>query len=421
MQAALRGAAAAAGREKPVFFSTESAPDVARMSARPDLYGNTWRSGHDAIPTWGSVLSQYDIASGLARLAHNDSGRGGFFLDCDMLQVGQGEFGNNRVEEIRSHVTMHAMLKSTLLVSTEVDRLSDDVVALLTDRELLAVHQDPLGAAARRVASEPPARPRAVFGNASDYALFAVMPCEPGNPRQRWELRGDGTLATTDEAGAAWCVGAGQWARPAEVLPCGKAPDAGACGCDVYEGCCHDVDAFQTAPTPACLAGYATPETCAARPGGVVGEGNRSLGCDLTLSCGDGGVIEAVDFADWGTPHVASVEACAFSSNGTCSSAEATLAFVRALCVGRRECRISTDAIKRRVPDPCRGVHKRLAVAAVGCAPSDARAPGSFDGDRFSFDPQLAWDNVPGAVPASREARRPPPRVSRDREKREAP
>ncbi|KAH8061828.1 alpha-galactosidase [Aureococcus anophagefferens] len=207
--AALRGAAAAAGRETPVFFSTESAPNVTRMSERPDLYGNT--------------------------------GRGGFFLDCDMLQVGQGEFGDGRVEEIRSHVTMHAMLKSTLLVSTEVDRLSDDVVALLTNRELLAVHQDPLGAAARRVASEPPARPRAVFGNASDYALFAVMPCEPGNPRQRWELRGDGTLATTDEAGAAWCVGAGQWARPAEVLPCGKAPDAGACGCDVYEGCCHDV------------------------------------------------------------------------------------------------------------------------------------------------------------------------------------
>ncbi|KAH8052082.1 alpha-galactosidase [Aureococcus anophagefferens] len=188
MQAALRGAAAAAGREKPVFFSTESA-DVARI--------------------------QYDIASGLARLAHNDSGRGGFFLDCDMLQVGQGEFGNDRVEEIRSHVTMHAMLKSTLLVTRS--------------------------ARPRRAASEPPARPRAVFGNASDYALFAVMPCEPGNPRQRWALSGDGTLATTDEAGAAWCVGAGQWARPAEVLPCGKAPDAGACGCDVYEGCCHDV------------------------------------------------------------------------------------------------------------------------------------------------------------------------------------
>ncbi|KAH8043981.1 alpha-galactosidase [Aureococcus anophagefferens] len=160
MQAALRGAAAAAGRETPVFFSTESAPNVTRMSERPDLYGNTWRSGHDAIPTWGSV--------------------------------GQGEFGNNRVEEIRSHVTMHAMLKSTLLVSTEVDRLSDGVVALLTNRELLAVHQDPLGAAARRAASEPPARPRAVFGNASDYALFAVMPCEPGNPRQRWSSAATG-------------------------------------------------------------------------------------------------------------------------------------------------------------------------------------------------------------------------------------
>eukprot|EP00662_Eupelagonemidae_sp_cell21_P056866 gene56866-biopygen80012 len=47
-------------------------------SPGPDLYGNTWRAGHDSEPEWGSVVSQVDIASGLWHLAHNDSGRGGY-------------------------------------------------------------------------------------------------------------------------------------------------------------------------------------------------------------------------------------------------------------------------------------------------------------------------------------------------------
>ena len=54
------------------------------MSARPDLYGNTHRSGHDAEPDWHSVTSQYDIAAELWRFAHNDTGHGGFFNDMDM-------------------------------------------------------------------------------------------------------------------------------------------------------------------------------------------------------------------------------------------------------------------------------------------------------------------------------------------------
>jgi len=39
------------------------------------------------------------------------------------------------------HFSMHLMLKSTLLLSTVVERLPPNVVAALTNAEALAIHQ----------------------------------------------------------------------------------------------------------------------------------------------------------------------------------------------------------------------------------------------------------------------------------------
>ena len=50
----------------------------------PDLHANTKRVGHDNIPTWGSMLTEIDLASGLHIYAHNDTGNGSFFNDLDM-------------------------------------------------------------------------------------------------------------------------------------------------------------------------------------------------------------------------------------------------------------------------------------------------------------------------------------------------
>lgn len=154
MQAGLNSATS---HTTPVFFSTEAGPNLTAMSERPDLYGNTHRSGHDSEPEWHSILSQYDIASGLFQHAHNDSGNGGFFNDMDMLQIGQGDFRTPEdFSKVLVHFTMHVMLKSTLLLSTVVDRLPQNVVAALTNAELLSIHQDGLGQQARRVSSVPP-------------------------------------------------------------------------------------------------------------------------------------------------------------------------------------------------------------------------------------------------------------------------
>ena len=58
------------------------------------------------------------------------------------LQIGQGDFRRPAdLDKVKVHFTMHAMLKSTLLLSTVVSSLSDAAVAVLTDPEALAIHQ----------------------------------------------------------------------------------------------------------------------------------------------------------------------------------------------------------------------------------------------------------------------------------------
>lgn len=67
-----------------MFFSVEGDPDLITLSENPDLHANTKRVGHDNIPTWGSMLTEIDLASGLHIYAHNDTGNGSFFNDLDM-------------------------------------------------------------------------------------------------------------------------------------------------------------------------------------------------------------------------------------------------------------------------------------------------------------------------------------------------
>ena len=46
---------------KPLFkraVFSQASPNLTAHSERPDLYGNTHRTGHDSIPMYASVMSQ---------------------------------------------------------------------------------------------------------------------------------------------------------------------------------------------------------------------------------------------------------------------------------------------------------------------------------------------------------------------------
>ncbi|MFG1604950.1 glycoside hydrolase family 27 protein [Actinoplanes sp. NPDC049265] len=139
--AAMRDALLATGR--PIVFSlcAWGTEDVARWGAG---YGNLWRTTGDISPTYASMLSIFRQTVGLDSRA----GPGGW-NDPDMLQVGNGM---TAVED-RAELTLWAALGAPLIAGTDLVRAGPDTLALLTNRAVIAVDQDPLGRVAREVSA----------------------------------------------------------------------------------------------------------------------------------------------------------------------------------------------------------------------------------------------------------------------------
>jgi alpha-galactosidase len=77
--------------------------------------------------------------------------------DLDMLVVGlkgRGQISGNGMShlEYQTHMSMWCMACSPLMIGCNVRALDPETVALLMNRDVLAVNQDPLGKPARRVA-----------------------------------------------------------------------------------------------------------------------------------------------------------------------------------------------------------------------------------------------------------------------------
>ena len=106
--------------------------------------------------------------------------------------------------------------------------------------------------------------------------------------------------------------------------------------------------------------------------GGTVCGTMYELG-NLTLACEGGGVFDDVAFASFGTP--AGDCSSGLTRNATCD-APASVAAVRAACVGRAACTLLANASVFGGSDPCPGTRKSLAVALLGkCSNASPAAP----------------------------------------------
>lgn len=137
---------------KPVVFS-ESAP--AYFQGTPDWYdvlrwargyGQLWREGTDVEiydrrqpdrARFGSVMWNYDYNLQLARFQ-----KPGNWNDADFI-IG-GDRGMT-LAETRSQLALWSMMSAPLILSSDLDRLSPAAVAVLGNRAVLSVDQDPLG------------------------------------------------------------------------------------------------------------------------------------------------------------------------------------------------------------------------------------------------------------------------------------
>ncbi|KAI0322880.1 glycoside hydrolase [Amylostereum chailletii] len=97
-------------------------------------FGHSWRTTGDIGPNWPSLTSIINFNSFITQ-ATDFFGRN----DLDMLQLGNGGL---TFDEAKSHFTAWALMKSPLLIGTNLSAITDDVLGILTNKEILAINQD---------------------------------------------------------------------------------------------------------------------------------------------------------------------------------------------------------------------------------------------------------------------------------------
>ncbi|HVY41168.1 MAG TPA: glycoside hydrolase family 27 protein [Polyangia bacterium] len=126
---------------KPIFYSIN--PVYGAGSCVPPTCSvdelkvcNMWRIGFDINASWGSFTGLIDTDKPLAQYAGP-----GHWNDPDMLEVGRGM----SADEDRSHFGMWAILAAPLIAGNDIRSMSATTKAILTNADVIAVDQDPLG------------------------------------------------------------------------------------------------------------------------------------------------------------------------------------------------------------------------------------------------------------------------------------
>jgi len=147
----------------------ETMGDALRAAGRPMVYsicewgtnkpwlwaasvgGNLWRTTADIYDGWAGkkhnnewfgVLDILDLQVGLEGYAGP-----GHWNDPDMLEVGNGGMTD---DQYRAHFSLWAILAAPLMAGNDMTTMNSATKEILTNREVIAVDQDPLGAQGRR-------------------------------------------------------------------------------------------------------------------------------------------------------------------------------------------------------------------------------------------------------------------------------
>jgi alpha-galactosidase len=108
--------------------------------------GNAWRTTDDISDRYASMASIGFGQAGLAKYAGP-----GHWNDPDMLEVGNGGM---KPDEYRTHMSLWALLAAPLLAGNDLSTMTPETIALLTNREVLAINQDRAGKQGDRVWAE---------------------------------------------------------------------------------------------------------------------------------------------------------------------------------------------------------------------------------------------------------------------------
>jgi len=124
--------------------------------------GNLWRTTFDIRPCWdcgkmvmsnGRLIENFmgftkilDLQVGLESFSGP-----GHWNDPDMLEVGNGEL---TYDENVAHFSLWCILAAPLMLGNDIRNMSDEVQEIITNGEVIAVNQDPLGRQGKKVRDE---------------------------------------------------------------------------------------------------------------------------------------------------------------------------------------------------------------------------------------------------------------------------
>ena len=128
--------------------------------------GQLWRTSYDVRDMWKDIVHQggmgiLDIVNITAPLAEH--ARPGQWPDMDMLVVGLDGKGGPSSDlggvgcsqtEYQTQMSLWCMLSSVLAMTNDLRHVSPDDRRILLNKEIIAINQDPLGKAARRVVAD---------------------------------------------------------------------------------------------------------------------------------------------------------------------------------------------------------------------------------------------------------------------------
>lgn len=128
--------------------------------------GNLWRTTGDIFDNWNSMMGNVNSQEPRA-----DKAGPGAWNDPDMLEVGNGGMSP---AEYRTHLSLWAIVAAPLIAGNDLRSMNEDTKAILMNKEVIAIDQDPLGKQGRRVAKQGDIAVwlRPLQGNA--YALALV-------------------------------------------------------------------------------------------------------------------------------------------------------------------------------------------------------------------------------------------------------
>jgi alpha-galactosidase len=112
----------------------------------PSVGGSLWRTTGDIQAHWSSIANIGFSQEGLEAYAGP-----GHWNDPDMLEVGNGKL---TTAENRAHFSLWAMLAAPLLAGNDLPNMTPQVKAILTNKDVIAIDQDPLGKQGSRAYAE---------------------------------------------------------------------------------------------------------------------------------------------------------------------------------------------------------------------------------------------------------------------------